>query len=163
MVVSALFITGCVAKPIPKLTNQFNEQDFAPYAKKGTASIIGQAFLKTRGGEVRYGAGDTIFLFPSTPYTREMQHFTHHEITNRVTIENVDKRWRDYIKKITADGSGNFEFSDIPAGEYFLECALFWEVPKSCYGCAGLEETGDVLRKQIKITEGEKLKIMLTD
>jgi hypothetical protein len=163
VIVSIFFISGCVNKPIPKLTNPFNEQDFIPYSKVGTASITGQVFLKTRGGDVKYGAGDTIFMFPSTPYTREMQHFVNHEITNRVNIENVDKRWRNYIKKTTADGSGNFEFSKIPAGEYYLECSLFWEVPASCLGCNGLEETGDVLRKQIKISEGEKLKIILTD
>ena len=43
----------------------------ASLAPAGTGTITGQAFLKTRGGEVRFGAGNMVLLIPSTPYTEE--------------------------------------------------------------------------------------------
>lgn len=150
-VTAILTFAGC-ATPVHQIKTPFNEQDFAPYSKKGTASIVGQAFLKTRGGEVRYGAGNTVALFPSTAYTQE--------ITQNLGFDmpNYNDGWKKYIRKIMADGSGNFEFSEIPAGDYYLETEIFWEVP----GKYGLQRTGDVVRKVVKVTEGEKLKVILT-
>ena len=133
----------------------FNEQEFAPYAKKGTSSIAGQAFLKTRGGEVRYGAGDTVMLVPVTSYSTELWRLA---LTGK-TPSQYDVRYANYIKKVTADGMGNFEFNEIPAGEYYMECPIFWEVA----GKYGMERTGARIRTQVKVADGEKLKVILTE
>src|SRR5689334_7966802 len=60
---------------LPPLSIQapFKESEFAPYEKKkkGTSSISGQAFLVTRGKEVKYQPGGDVALVPETSYTRE--------------------------------------------------------------------------------------------
>ncbi len=71
----------------------------------------------------------------------------------------TDARYDSYIKKITADAIGNFEFSDIPAGEYYIECSIFWEVADQY----GMIQTGARARKQVKVANGEKLKVILTE
>jgi hypothetical protein len=55
-----------------KLAQQFREDDFASFENPGNASLRGQAFMKTRGGDVKLGAGSTVILIPTTPYTTEI-------------------------------------------------------------------------------------------
>ena len=45
------------------------ESEFLPYAGTGTNTVTGQAFLKTRDGEVRFGAGCEVVVVPVTSYT----------------------------------------------------------------------------------------------
>lgn len=136
------------------MVTPFNEKDFAPYLQKGTSSITGQAFLKTVGGEVRYGAGNTVKLIPVTPYNTEVW-----QASMKGETIKIDSRWEDYNKNTTADGSGNFEFNNLPAGEYFLECEIYWHVP----GPYGMEKTGDIIKKQVKVSDGEKIKVIMTE
>lgn len=152
---------GCAPLPPPhRMVTPFNEADFAPYDAQGTASITGQAFLKTQGGEVRYGAGDTVRLIPATPYNREFWQ----AILRGDDIESIDPRWKSRNQEAIADGQGNFEFTNLPAGVYFLECAIFWKVPCLSYSCSdGMESTGSVLKFQVKIADGEKKKIIMTE
>src|ERR1035438_3895243 len=63
-------VSGCVM-PTVKQTVPFDEDAFKPYAGSGTASVVGSAFMKTQGGEVKVGAGDTVNIFPQTHYTQE--------------------------------------------------------------------------------------------
>lgn len=132
------------------MTTVFDEQEFAPFAAEGTATIRGQAFLKTRGGEVRYGAGNTVSLIPVTSYAREVWQAS---LQGKVTVK--DPRWDKYVRTTVANGSGNFEFTKIPAGDYYIECPIFWEV-------LGGTRTGAVIKKQIRVAEGEELKIVMT-
>jgi hypothetical protein len=57
--------------PTVKQAVSFDEDAFKPYSGSGTASVVGSAFMKTQGGDVKLGAGDTVNLFPQTPYTQE--------------------------------------------------------------------------------------------
>jgi hypothetical protein len=65
------FLLASCAAPVASRQVVFNEAEFARYADSGNGSVIGQAFLKTRGGEVRYGAGNEVVLIPVTSYTTE--------------------------------------------------------------------------------------------
>jgi hypothetical protein len=150
----AIALSGCTRTHT--MITVFNEQEFAPYAKKGTSSIVGQAFQKTRGGEVRYGAGETVLLIPVTSYSKELWHAS---LPGNAPAPNFDARLKNYIREVTADGMGNFEFNEIPAGEYYVECSIFWEVA----GPYGMEQTGGVAKKQVKVIESEKLKVILTE
>lgn len=133
----------------------FNETEFAPYAGTGTSTITGQAFLKTLGGEVRLGAGNTVQLVPVTSYTTEVR--------QRVTIGGehvgpVDPRIEKYRRTTIADASGSFEFHNLPPGEYYVSCVITWQVP----GQNGLYPTGGVAFGTVKVGEGETAKVVVT-
>jgi hypothetical protein len=150
-----LTLNGCATKY--NMIAKFDAQEFAPFAGSGSSSISGQAFLRTRGGEVRYGAGRTVTLIPKTNYSSELWNAS----LKGFTIDYVEPEYIKYQKRTIADGSGNFEFTNLPAGEYFIECPIFWEVPTGPYGT--METTGSVLKYNLNLPKGEKLKLIMTD
>ena len=154
-----VLLTACAhQKSAHQMAVVFNEQDFAPYTQLGLSSIAGQVFLKTRGGEVRYGASEEVTLIPVTPYSSELwQASLRGEI-----ISNLDPRYKKYTKTAVADGSGNFEFTDLPAGDYYVESSVYWEIPTG-NSYQPMERTGGVVKAITKVAEGQQVKIMLTD
>jgi len=148
-----LVISGCVTSaPRPHLV-AFDEVDFLPYAGTGTGKIIGQAFLKTRGGDVKYGAGNEVMLVPNTPYTSEIID----AMVDNVLMEVPDRRYRKYRRTTRADGQGNFEFNNLPDGEYLVGCNIQWEV-----GGKHTRVTGAYAYTRVSIEDGKAVKIILT-
>jgi hypothetical protein len=149
------FFTGCAIMQPQPMSTPFNEADFARYATRGNSVISGQAFMKTRGGDVKFGAGNTVTLLPVNPYTTE--------IRERVTIRgervgSVDPRFEKYKRTTVADGNGNFEFRDLPPGEYYVSCPITWEVPTGY----GLQTTGGTAYGTVKVGPGETAKVIVT-
>lgn len=153
-----LLITGCVSMLASALQKPhievFNDNDFLPYIGKGTGKIYGQAFLKTRGGEIRYGAGNQVVLIPMTPYVKE---FYEREFINGEILSPSDNRLLQYRRIVTADGQGNFEFKEIPPGEYCLLCNIYWEIPGRFP-----TTTGGIAHNRVTIREGEEIKVVVT-
>jgi hypothetical protein len=131
----ATLVAGCITAP--QITTPFDESAFQPFVGKGTSTISGQAFQKTVSGEVRYGAGDTVSLIPVTPYTTEMTSAWLHNFNQ--LRPHADPRLQQYIREVIADGNGNFEFQNIPVGDYYIVCPIFWRAGNQ-YG--GIEPTG---------------------
>jgi hypothetical protein len=63
-------LLGCSPQPYA-LKTPFDEADFASYGKKGSATLHGQAFLVTNGGEVKKGAGKHILRIDDMPEANE--------------------------------------------------------------------------------------------
>jgi uncharacterized protein YodC (DUF2158 family) len=138
LLVVPLLLLGCQAPvppapsapppPVPRMQNAFNESDLQPYLTKGSAFIIGQAFLKTRGGDLKFGAGCKVSLFTATPYFEE---WFDGEVVNETLFhkQDVDSLLQVVQKykcgqNCVADGSGNFSFRYLPAGRYLLYCKI---------------------------------------
>ena len=154
----AFLVAGCETptasrQPAPRLV-KFDEAEFQPYAGVGSSAITGQAFLKTRGGDVKFGAGCEVLLIPFTTYTQENVE----RVDKGEALEALDPRYFIYRKKTLADGNGNFEFRDIPAGAYYLACSINWEAP----GPYGLYKTGGWAITQTSVAAGETIKVILT-
>jgi hypothetical protein len=154
LVILSLSLMGCIEPK--RITVPFDEKSFAIYKQKGTATVQGQAFLKTAGGDVKYGAGNQIMLLPYNDYVKEVKTL---KTARHIQLANEDLRWQDYSKSTISDAQGKFEFKNIPAGEYLLETEITWGVPSQF----GLQQTGGVVRKPFKITDGEVANIMLTE
>ena len=153
---SLILVPGCATPPAKRYerTAPFNETEYAPFAQAGSATITGQAFLKTRGGDVKLGAGDTVYLNPVTTYSIEW--FNVNAIS-QLPITEGDPRAAKYHKQTVADGSGHFKFSNLAPGEYFLTCTITWEVPTG-YGIA---KTGGTTYARVKVAAGENAEAVL--
>lgn len=143
--------TGCVMPH--QMTTSFDESEFHKFAGNGTSTITGQAFLKTQGGDVKFGAGDTVSLIPITPYTTEAW-----QAERNGEQPQTDPRLQKYIRTVIADGSGDFEFQNVPAGDYYIECPIYWEVP----GDYTTERTGGVAYAQTHVDDGKTVKVIVT-
>ena len=147
---------GCATTPVIQVNNPFIEQDYVPFTKQGTGIINGQAFLKTKGGDVKYGAGGTVYLIPVTEYTNELMSKAIEKGGGFTT--NMDYRLNNYIKKTIADGEGKFDFKNIPSGEYYVGCQIAWKYATQY----GLRPTGGNIVKRVSLKEGESQKVILT-
>lgn len=148
----AIMISACAsAGPPVAPQSQFNEAEYAPFKVDGTATISGQAFLKTQGGEVRHAAGNLIFLLPSTAYTRDWVNL---QVNNSATewkkkIAEMDQRIAPYVRRVIGDSEGRFVFENVPAGNYIVYSDIHWR--------AGYGITGGPAFASIQVTDGQRL------
>jgi hypothetical protein len=150
----SIFVAGLIGCASPYIIKSaYNEVDFRPFAVKGDAVLNGQAFLKTQGGDVKFAAGEKIELIPKTAYTSELM------ATWGEPLANLDKGWRQHIRTVVADASGNFEFKNIPAGSYYVQTYITWKYATSM----GLQTTGGRVTQELTIGAAETKKVVLTE
>ena len=115
--VAAASLASCAAPrvyvPTPIERPPFPEAEYAALAKTGTATVTGQAFLKTRGGDVKTGAGNAVYLNPVTSYSK----FAYDHRLAYDGLSPVDQRMNAYLRQTVADASGRFSFKNVPDGE----------------------------------------------
>lgn len=174
-----LLISGCVAQradviykkkleqrlaalPPPAVyqrQSSFQLDEYAPYRAKGTATLSGEAFLRTRGGDVRYAAGENVMLIPATAYSTEFLVFDLIQGKKEI-VPVLDKRLYDEIRTAQADSKGRFSFTDIPDGAYILYTSIYWALPYA--SSSYLSTAGGPVWKHVSVKEGEHKTIVLT-
>ena len=148
---AALLLSGCgplptFKPPAPVSMEPFSKFDEAALQagmKKGHAIVKGQAFSKTVGGDIKYGAGNEVRLYPDTPYVSECIIIT----KGGVTSGCFDKI-RPYARTVSADGEGRFEFDDVAPGKYVATSLILWGVP----GPYGVETTGGIVEGHLTVS-----------
>jgi hypothetical protein len=157
----AIALTGCAIPnqnpPLPRMPFPEAEYSTLPKSGTGTATVRGQAFLKTRGGDVKTAAGNQVFLNPVTSYSIEWYEKSY--LPNR-PIQDADTRVVNYIPTQIADGSGHFVFKNVPAGEYFVSTNVTWEAPTGYQGA--LQVQGGRVAKRIKVSATEEVEVIVT-
>lgn len=137
---------------------KYDPAEYARYAGSGTARISGQAFAKTVGGDVKYAAGNTVWLYPVTSMTTEWYNTA---IKGGKPMKAGDERMMQHSRSTVADGSGNFEFSGLPAGEYYVVTQVSWGVATGMQFFP-IESTGTALTAKVHVSEGESKRIIPT-
>jgi len=121
-----------------------------------TSTISGQAFLKTRGGDVKFGAGNEVILASASEYI-ESYYREKGRIGSsgwRISQDPLNRELVSFMTTTIADAGGNFEFKNLPAGEYMLFCEIYWET--------GGGKTGGVAYAIVNIGNNEVKKVILT-
>ena len=80
-------------------------------------------------------------------------------------LQAGDERARPYFHETIADSDGRFEFTDLPAGEYYLGSPIFWEIPhQNTFNPADIYmvETGGIAYARVTVAPGERKKVVLT-
>jgi len=150
-----LILLGC-EQTIVKPTVPFNPQEMKNALRAGNSAIIGQAFAKTQGGDVKYGAGNTILLIPLTSYVEQALRLS--DKANAFTKVDLDPRMVNYSKSVVADGTGHFKFTHLAPGRYYIETDMKWKVPTR----NGLQETGGTVKGVASIeNDGTIVEIIL--
>jgi hypothetical protein len=155
-------VCGCETSPKPVARIPFPQAEYAALPKTGTGIVRGQVFMRTRGGDVKTGAGLEVVLNPVTSYSQQW-----YEVQYKATqgaliqkIENPDPRLAQYRRETTADAEGRFEFKNVPPGDYFVVGLVVWEAPSSSQGSHVTQ--GGWIAKQITVKDGEEQHVILT-
>jgi hypothetical protein len=104
------------------------DDDFERYSVSGPCSIQGQAFLKTLGGDVKFGAGEVVWLMPDIPLLNEIIRINSTAGQYAVLPPEVESKWQMVTRQTQADGWGKFEFNGIPCGAWFVISQVTWVV-----------------------------------
>lgn len=155
--VAAALCAGCAnSQPQPRLA-KFDPAEYAPYEREGTGSVVGQAFVVTKGGDVKLGAGRQVGLHPMTSVSIE----THERLVIGYTPlqwnydEETLKRLSHVTRHVTADGNGRFRFDNLPAGEYYIACDIEWYVSE-------YQKSGGIAYAKVKVEEGKTTEAIVT-
>ena len=151
--IAALFLAGCAVEPVA-LTTPFSPTDHSAWEGRGTATLRGQAFLRTVGGEVRTCAGSTVLLMPASVYGREFVTLA----AKGTPIANPDPRYRGTWRTTVCGADGSFTFRDLPAADWIAETDVIWVVPMRSYN----SQQGGFLRSAITTLPGETTEVILT-
>lgn len=151
----AAALTGCAGpqtKPVD--LGPFPTAEYEALPRTGTATVTGQVFMRTRGGDVKYGAGSDVALIPATSYTEQL--WTAYQADR--PIAEPDSRARQYSRHVQADGSGYFTFTKVPAGRYYIASNVMWEAPTQF----GLSRQGGFILTPVTVQEGQETRAMVT-
>lgn len=120
--------------------------DSAEYARysAGTHQLEGQAFLTTRGGDVKVAAGRTVTLDPATRYAREW--FRRFGATSLESTSGLDPLFIGARRTTVADAEGRFRFSGLTAGDYIVRTQVTWET-----GAAYTPAQGGIVGKLVTL------------
>jgi hypothetical protein len=154
----ALVYAGCSARkparesapPFVKMQTKFDYSEHEPYAKPGENGISGQAFVRQQEDSVVTCAGSRVLLVPATSYFREM--FWHMIIAGSEPEppETPYPSLKSMIRRTQCDAQGNFSFSEIPDGTWFILTQVN-------------AREGGVLITEVTLSNGRIIQVLLTD
>lgn len=150
---AASLLLSCASGPV-KVAATPNPDDYKSGPRPGTAVVAGEAFGRTKGGEVKPAAGLAIYLDPATPYSTEvfktvLKHgpFDEEKVSDTVVFDPAMLKAR---RQTTGDSSGRFRFVRVAAGDYFVSCYVRWMKPNGWY-------TGGWKVKRIRVRDGQEI------
>lgn len=152
IIITALFATACMGSRTMAVRTPYDAQVHAPFNAQGSATVTGQAFHRTVGGDVRYAAGRKVELLPATDYGREVIGV----LRAGKVVENFDPEWRKGVRVTTANGEGEFTFRDVPPGEWFILTSNMWNAGGSVL------YQGGYLGKLVTVPESGEIEAIVT-
>jgi hypothetical protein len=144
-----------MVQPVQRI--QFPLSEYKALKTEGSGVVTGQAFLKTRGGDVKTAAGNTVMLNPITSYSNQWYQVSYLGLK---PLTELDSRIHQYVIETVADADGKFEFTKVPPGEYFVTVLVSWEAATGYQGA--LRNQGSWISKKINVINDETLKVILT-
>lgn len=142
------------------LTSKFNPDEAEFILNEGDGTILGQAFLRQRGGGVVTCAGSNVLLIPRTKYAEERMRALYGTTDGGVNYGANPKfipdsfDYSELTRTAQCDAQGNFEFSNVPSGRFFVATYVVWEV-------ANVPQGGAVM-KPVELQPGQRMSVLLT-
>jgi len=136
--------------PFVTMRTKFDYPEHEPYAKAGNNGLRGQAIISDEANSETTCAGNRVLLLPATSYFREM--FWHMIIAG--SEPNPPKTpypsLKNMIMRTECDAKGNFSFSEIPDGAWFVLTQVNAKPDR-------------VLITEMTLANGETAQVLLTD
>lgn len=105
------------------INEKFKDTDYKQYQKTGLNKVSGQGFLTQKGGGVVTCAGEKVKMFPNTKYFNYIYGIQENYIRHK-PIKNE----HNLVKITKCDSQGNFEFYNVPSGDWVIKTTVEWTV-----------------------------------
>ena len=151
LLVCSISVVSCVVPPSVERI-PFPQEEYDALPTEGTGIVRGQAFLKTRGGDVKTAAGESVRLNPVTSYSQQWFDISY---SGSGRMAPSDPRNDNYIITTIADGDGRFVFKNVPPGEYFLGAFISWYA-------GGYRNEGGYVATKISVSDGDDIDVIVT-
>ena len=156
LLAASVFAAAC-AMPIPVPPAPlvaFNPEEVRWAAQPGTSTIEGHAFMKTRRGDVEYGAGSLVLLIP---YCAQSFAWYKARIATLRDIAPMDPALQALVQATTAGRDGSFRFENEPAGSYLVVTFVTWET-----GASYADTQGEYIGMPVTAEVGKTARIVVT-
>lgn len=163
----------CTLSDASKIDVVFDESLSTRYGGTGPSTLRGQAFLRTVGGDVKTCAGRDVLLVPASAYFDELIR----KVGSGVNVE-ADRRALALIRKSICDAQGNFQFAQLPVGQWYVIAKVTWGVPHTeerkkrtdpltalifgAHRAPSVDEQGGTLLQSVDLQPGDN-QALLTD
>lgn len=165
-------LAGCASLPPPPtvpIAAPWSDDAVAWSRGSGTATITGQAVLRTVGGEARTCAGLEARLIPDSAYARERLSFDYRSLDRGMKSRIQTYFWSpdpaaysETIRTVTCDAQGTFTFEGVPAGKYYVTALVAWGIPRVEYGTTFVPEQGGWLLGTVDVADGQTRRVILS-
>lgn len=152
-VILIVILHGCAyTPPAPlEIRTPFNPEIHAPYAQPGRGVVSGQAFLRQQGGGVVTCAGAGVFLLPATSYFRSVLYVAR----SGHPVQALPYEAQRLRKGSRCNAQGNFIFTDVAPGSWFVVAEVNWAVRNI--------GQGGVLLAEITVNNDETTDVILAE
>jgi len=145
-----------------EIKSRLSEQDVAAASGEGTATIFGVVLVKKPDGTITQGEESFVYLIPVTPYTTEW--YEQYLVQDR-RISGRDPRSFVATRSAIVEAKGRFEFSDVPAGRYYLSCSITLDRPSYQFLRIRVPRAGMLNIKAyatVTVQEDEEVQVIVT-
>jgi len=146
-----------------KIDSEFKADEVKFVKQPGTSTVTGKAFLKLADGTYKDCAGFNIELLPVAAYSNERitKTYGNNQHGQILLEQNPPKftpdvpEYHEMLLKGSCDQRGEFRFSKVPAGDYFVMAFIIWETSTT-----PPRKTGGGVMKRITVPAGSAVKVL---
>lgn len=144
-------------------TAEVSEADYAPYlASTGNASLAGRAFISSEGGKENVAKGQPVTLDPATSSARRWYQQFGMACDAFDQSASPDDLFRRAHRETVTDASGNFTFTGVPPGTYFVRTRVLWDAPDPNDLFHTITKQYALVSSAVTLKEGEQKQIALS-
>jgi len=167
LLLALIFPLIATADDLVKLESAFSLDEVNFIKQPGNSTVSGKAFLKLADGTYKDCAGFNVELLPVAAYSTERITKTYgNAASGQILMEQNPPKftpdapeYHEMLLKGACDLRGEFHFSQVPAGEYFVIAFLIWDDPAS----ATPRKTGGAAMKRILVPPKFYLRVQLKE
>jgi hypothetical protein len=164
-ILGLFFSAAAVAAEPVKLDSKFDIEAVRFVKQTGTSTVSGKAFIKLADGTVKDCAGFNIELLPVTAYSKEriVKTYGNDQHGQILMEQNPPKftpdapEYHDMLIKGACDLRGDFSFSNVPAGDYFVIALIIWDDVSG----PTPRKTGGGVMKRIQVSPESRVEVLL--
>jgi hypothetical protein len=144
-------------------TAEVSEAEYAPYlASTGNASLAGRAFISSEGGKENVAKGQPVTLDPATSSARRWYQQFGMACDAFDPSASPDDLFRRTHRETVTDAGGNFTFTGVPPGTYFVRTRVLWDAPEPTDLFHTITKQYALVSSTVTLKEGEQKQIALS-